>query len=253
MYLRMLKKDLKDKVGLNIVLCIFMIIAATLLVMSAGFMYTLAGGINITYEKSNTSDVIFTVSKSISDEAGQRKVLDELMKSDPLIGEIEISERILVNTSRFEFEGVDRRSVSNLYENQVLISPVSHSQNIPYDINDSLLSLSDGCVAIPQAMANNAGSKPGDSLRLTTDLGNIYEFTISNIYKDPSSGAIHKILFSDNDHAMLMDEFWGLTDLYEIKLTKPFGNLAELRNWGWDLNLKLQNLGAEGKIQGTII
>ncbi len=38
MYLRMLKKDLKDKVGLNIVLCIFMIIAATLLVMSVGFM-----------------------------------------------------------------------------------------------------------------------------------------------------------------------------------------------------------------------
>jgi len=36
----MLKKDLKDKVGLNIVLCIFMIIAATLLVTSAGFIYT---------------------------------------------------------------------------------------------------------------------------------------------------------------------------------------------------------------------
>ena len=252
MYLRMLKKDLKDKVGLNIVLCIFMIIAATLLVMSAGFMYTLAAGIDTTYEKCNSSDVIFTVAKSISDEEGQRKVIDELLRTDLLIGDIDISERVLVNTSRFEFEGVDRRSVSNLYENRVLISPVSHSQNIPYDINDSLLSLSDGCVAIPQAMAANAGSKPGDSLRLTTDLGNIYEFTISNIYKDPSSGAIHKILFSDNDHAKLMDEFWGLTDLYEIKLTKPFKNVAELRNWGWDLNLKLQNLGAEGKIQGQV-
>ena len=252
MYLRMLKKDLKDKVGLNIVLCIFMIIAATLLVMSVGFMYTLAAGIDTTYEKCNSSDVIFTVAKSISDEEGQRKVIDELLRTDLLIGDIDISERVLVNTSRFEFEGVDRRSVSNLYENRVLISPVSHSQNIPYDINDSLLSLSDGCVAIPQAMAANAGSKPGDSLRLTTDLGNIYEFTISNIYKDPSSGAMHKILFSDNDHEKLMEEFWGMTDLYEIKLTKPFKNVAELRNWGWDLNLKLQNLGAEGKIQGQV-
>ena len=238
--------------GLNIILCIFMIIAATLLVMSVGFMYTLGAGIDITYEKCNSSDVLFTVSKSISDEEGQRKVLDELLRSDPLIGDIDVSERVIVNTSRFEFEGVDRRAVSNLYENQVIISPVSHRQNIPYDINDSLLTLADGCVAIPQHIANNAGSKPGDSLRLTTDMGNIYEFTISHIYKDPSSFSIYKILFSDNDYEKLMEEFWGRTDLYEIKLTKGFANVAELRNWGWDMNLKLQNLGAEGKIQGVV-
>ena len=73
MYWRMLKKDLKDKIGLNIILCIFMIISATLVVMSSGFIYTLVAGVNATYEKCNTSDVFFTVSKSISDEEGQRK------------------------------------------------------------------------------------------------------------------------------------------------------------------------------------
>ena len=66
MYFRMLKKDLKDKVALNIVLFIFMIIAAALLVTSAGFIYTFFIGTNETYDKCKTSDFIFTIEKSIS-------------------------------------------------------------------------------------------------------------------------------------------------------------------------------------------
>lgn len=248
MYLRMLKKDLKDKLGLNIVLCIFMIIAATLLVMSVEFFYSLIGGIEKTYEKCNTSDVIFTVDQSVSDKEGQRKKIDELIRSDPLIGEVEISERILLRTSRLEFEGVDRRRIGGLYENVVIISPVSRSQNIPYDINDSQFTLNDGCVALPQYIANSTGNKVGDSLRLTTDLGNIYEFTISHIYKDPSTSAIHKILFSDNDHEALKKEFFGMTDLYEIKLTQPFKDFASLQDWGWDLEIRLQELAIKGEI-----
>ena len=53
MYFRMLKKDLKDKLGVNIVLCIFMIIAATLLVMSVEFFYSLIGGIGQTVSELN--------------------------------------------------------------------------------------------------------------------------------------------------------------------------------------------------------
>ena len=79
LYLRMLKKDLKDKIGLNIVLCIFMILAATLIVMSAGFIYTFIAGIDDTYEKCNTSDIMFLVDKSVSDEEGQRKVIEDLL------------------------------------------------------------------------------------------------------------------------------------------------------------------------------
>ena len=251
MYLRMLKKDLKDKVGLNIVLCIFMIITSTLLVMSTGFFYTLVGGIERTYEKCNTSDVIFFTAQSMSDKEGQRRTITELLRSDPMIGEIDISERIVLPTSRFQFEGVDRRDVTSLYENEVVLSPVSHGQNIPYDLNDTIIALSDGCVAIPQFIANNAGTKPGDKLWLTTDHGNIYEFTVSHIYKDPSTSVIHKILFSDQDYERLTEEFWGRSDLYEIKLTTAFSDFMELQSWGWDLCQQLEQLGTEGRVQAV--
>ncbi|MCR5251591.1 MAG: FtsX-like permease family protein [Lachnospiraceae bacterium] len=252
MYWRMLKRDLKDKVGLNIVLCIFMIISATLLVMSTGFLYTLFGGINKTYEKCNTSDVIFCVAKSVSDAEGQRKTIEEVLRTNPEMGEILVSERVLLPTSRIEFEGVDKRSTTSLYDNDFLISPVSREQNIPYDRDDKQFSLKNGCVALPQTLANYAGSKPGDKIRLTTDMGNIYEFTVSHIFKDPSSVLQYRVLFSDEDFASLMKEFSGITDFYEIKLAKQLGSVAELREWGWQLQEDLTCLGPEGRIQGAV-
>ncbi|MBR5419689.1 MAG: FtsX-like permease family protein [Lachnospiraceae bacterium] len=252
MYWRMLKRDLKDKVGLNIVLCIFMIISATLLVMSTGFIYTLVAGIDKTYEKCNTSDVIFTVPTSLSDKEGQRKTIEELLRSDPIIDEISVNERVLLPTARIEFDGVDKRSVTSLYSNEFLISPISRGQNIPYDKNDELFTLKDGCVAISQGMAYHSKTQPGDRIRLTTDMGNIYEFTVSHIYKDPSSVSLYKILFSDADYEQLMKEYFGPTDFYEIKLSSGFDSIRELRNWGRELETALISLGPEGKIQGSV-
>ncbi len=248
----MLKKDLKEKAVLNIVLCIFMIIAATLVVMSAGFIYTFIAGIDDTYEKCNTSDIIFTVDKSISDEKGQRQVIADILGEYPEISVISISERIILRTARLEFDGVDRREVTNLYDNIFMMSPVSNDQNIPYDRDSRRFTLTDGCVAIPEIMAHNAGTSVGDRIRLTTDMGNIYEFTVSHIFKDPSSSMINKILFSDGDLERLQDEFTCRTDLYEICLENPFSNLSDLRKWGWELNDTLLALHDDGRISGRV-
>ena len=248
----MLKKDLKEKAVLNIVLCIFMIIAATLVVMSAGFIYTFIAGIDDTYEKCNTSDIIFTVDKSISDEEGQRQVIADILSEYPEISVISISERIILRTARLEFDGVDRREVTNLYDNIFMMSPVSNDQNIPYDRDSRRFTLTDGCVAIPEIMAHNAGTSVGDRIRLTTDMGNIYEFTVSHIFKDPSSSMINKILFSDGDLERLEDEFTCRTDLYEICLENPFSNLSDLRKWGWELNDTLLALHDDGRISGRV-
>ncbi len=248
----MLKRDLKDKIGLNIVLCIFMMLAATLIVMSAGFIYTFIAGIDDTYEKCNTSDIMFLVDKSLSDEEGQRKVIEDVLMDYGNMGEISVSERIVLSTSRLEFEGVDRRGVTNLYDNTFMISPVSCDQNIPYDQNNESFVLADGCVALSEVMAHNAGTGIGDKIRLTTDMGNIYEFTVSHIFKDPSSSLMFKILFSDGDISRLSEEFTSYSDLYEIKLAHPFSSVSELQKWGWECNDILLGLHDEGVITGRV-
>ena len=252
MYLRMLKKDLRDKVGLNIVLCIFMIIAATLLVTSAGFIYTFFVGTNETYEKCKTADIMFTVNKSISDTEGQREKINRALKKYPEIGEVKVSERPVILTERLEFEGVDRRTVTNLYEDSAYLTTVSKDQNIPYDMNDEVLKVENGCVAIPQYLANNAKTKIGSKIRVTTDMGNIYEFTVSHIYKDPSSNFFHKIVFSDEDYTELVKEFNSLSDLYEVRLKKGFSSMSELQRWGYDLMVDINKLNDTNKLDGHI-
>ena len=252
MYLRMLKKDLKDKVALNIVLCIFMIIAATLLVTSAGFIYTFFQGSNDTYEMCKTSDIIFTVDKSISDEEGQRDKLMRVLKKYPEIGDIKISERPVIATERLWFEGVDRRTVTNLYESTAYLTTVSNDQNIPYDMNDEILKVENGCVALPQYLANNAKAKVGSKVRITTDMGNIYELTVSHIYKDPSSNFFHKIILSDEDYTKLVKEFNSLSDLYEIRLKNGFSSVSELQRWGYDLMVDLNKLNDTNELDGFI-
>lgn len=54
MYFRMLKNDIKDKPGLNIVTCIFMIAAVTFTVIGSTMIYALFGGEQKTYEKCNS-------------------------------------------------------------------------------------------------------------------------------------------------------------------------------------------------------
>lgn len=248
----MLKRDLKDKVTLNIVLCIFMIVAATLIVVSTGFVYTFLGGIERTYEKCNTSDIIFLSDKSISMDEEQKGIIIDLLRSDSRVGDIDISERVYLSTSRLEFDGIDKRSVTNLYNQSFMMSPVSRVQNIPYDLNNQLFTLESGCIALPEVMAHNAGTHIGDKVRLTTDMGNIYEFTVSHIFKDPSTSMINKILFADEDLEALKDEFTKTMYLYEVTLITPFSSVGDLQNWGWYIYEKLHEYSEEGIITGGV-
>ncbi|MBO4389616.1 MAG: FtsX-like permease family protein [Lachnospiraceae bacterium] len=251
MYFRMLKKDLGDKVGLNIVLCIFMIIAATIVIMSAGFVITFFTGIERTYDKCKTTDAVFTVKKSFSDEEGQRRILEEALHRYPQVGDIIITESIEFRNGRMELEGVDRRAVTGLYEGHFLALPVRTDRNIPYNLQDETFTLSDGCVAISQITAGHAGSKVGDTFTLTTDMGNRYEFIISEIFKDPTVNECSKVLFSDHDYEVIRSESANLIDLYEFDLDHYSGK-AEWLNIMRNINNDLTELSTEGKITADL-
>ena len=68
MYFRMLKRDIKDKPGLNIVTFIFMVAAVTFMVIGSTLIYAMFVGEKKTYEKCNSSDVFVRLDQSISDK-----------------------------------------------------------------------------------------------------------------------------------------------------------------------------------------
>ena len=254
MYLRMLKRDLSDKVGLNVILFIFMIIAATLVVISSGFIYTFISGIDRTYEKCHTSDFILLIDKSMTDYEGQKKAITDFLRKDPNVDEIIITERPFIRTSHLEFEGVNKKSVTGLYESECMLLPVvKEGQNIPCDLNDEPFVLKDGCVALPQYIAAHAKAKVGDKFSITTDMGNTYEFRVQYIFKDPATAMINKILLSDSDYKAIESEFPYLASSYECTLKVPYANIKELSDWGNDLYNELYRMTEDGTIDGNLI
>ena len=252
MYLRMLRKDLRDKIGLNIVLCIFMVIAATVVIMSTGFIYTFLAGIQRTYDICKTTDGLFVVGKSYTDEDGQRRVIEEILAKHGVTDQIYVSDCVMLRNARLEFEGVDRRGVTGLYEGNFLVYQVNEDRNIPYSQEDKTFTLSNGCVAIPQVMAEHAKAKVGSKFYLTTDMGNKYEFLIAEIYKDPSSVEMRKVLFSDHDFEAILQESGCIYDLYEFSFENGGSDRVQMANLNKLLEDELSALSTEGIIESSI-
>ena len=77
MFLKMLKKDLKLKKGLNVILFIFMTVASILVVASAIQVYTHLAGKGRTYEICNSSDLVIVNQSSVRDrEKDEKKILE---------------------------------------------------------------------------------------------------------------------------------------------------------------------------------
>ena len=60
MYLRILKKDLKRKKTMNVILLIFVILAATFIASSANNLITVSGAMDNFFEKANVPDYWFS-------------------------------------------------------------------------------------------------------------------------------------------------------------------------------------------------
>ena len=85
MYLRMLKRDLKDKPVLNIVTFIFMVAAVTFMVIGSTLLYSLFGGAEKTYEKCNSSDVFCIMDQDIANEEGLIQRFTKDLDEKPII------------------------------------------------------------------------------------------------------------------------------------------------------------------------
>ena len=59
MYLRILKKDLKRKKTMNIILLIFVILAATFIASSANNLFTISSAVDNFFKKANVPDYWF--------------------------------------------------------------------------------------------------------------------------------------------------------------------------------------------------
>ena len=223
MYWRMFKKDIKDKPGLNAVTFIFMIAAVGFTVIGITLLYSLILGSEKTYERCNSSDVIALMDKDLSDEEGHINEVLNRISEYSIVDDVEHQDIVTIAYRCIEVVGKEPDSKSH-YSQTAVLDDMSHHYDIPVNMNNEFFEVEDGCVAVSQTYANQLGIVVGDKLRITTQIGNIYEFEVSTIYKNPLANVFVIFYLSDNDKELIYSESPYKTDMFTATTVPIEGN-----------------------------
>lgn len=252
MFFRILKKDLKEKIGLNIVLFIFMVVASMFVVASALQLYANFKGYDRSYKVCNSSDVFLVNNQSVDARTEQIAAIDTWLADREDVKNVEFYETIRYNSKTLDFKDFDERN-SAQFKNQIyyLITQPT-DQNLVLDMNEETFQVENGCVAIPRALQILTGAKVGETLRITTQMGYIYEFKISHIFKDPAVMNFCRLIVSDSDYEVLYNESPLKYDFYAIQqgeCSNLSTQLKLMRDFEQDENIPVNISYAVGKCE----
>lgn len=226
MFFRMIKKDLKDSKGLNVILLIFMIIVSTLAAVSALLLLCNTRGIRTSQERTNSADMfgVFTPFGNEAEGAPQR-LIDRIKTFSPDT-EIAWQKAIHIDGANIDFDAKDPKTFRGTNHRHYL-SAQPMEMDLVYDENARPFYVENGCIAVPRQFANQVGIKVGDTMRITSQMGRVYEFTVSVIHKDATKEWDVRLLLSDGDFEKMLEDSPHIVDFIYIK------------NESWDIGSNL--------------
>ena len=228
MFFRMLKKDITEKKGLNIILLIFMCLASTLTVCSAIVLYANGIGYNRTLKRLNAAEVTVLAVRNLDDEQGRQDAVRKWLDSCESVDDVELSECIVFYSNAVDYESVDEEMNSTLIHRNYYAFAPDAGHNKATDMDGNLLDIPYGSVAVSQYIHNIGGAEIGDKVRIVTQLGNIYEFKICAFTKDPSMNGWYRLFFNPEDYDVLRVESPVIADAYMIDMCEGAEGVEEL-------------------------
>ena len=206
MFWRMLKKDLADKKGLNIILLLFMCFASILTVASAILLYANTFGIRVTEDKVNAADLFIVSERDLDGTEERRDRIIEWFNNRDDVVDVELGQTIVFNPNAVDFESVDEDSYSTIVNGRYYAFDLSADHDKVTDMDGNFFDLPYGTIAVPQYIRSLAGLQAGDKVYISTQMGNIYEFTIGAFTKDPALNGYFRLFFNSEDYQVLLND-----------------------------------------------
>ncbi len=201
MFFRILKKDLKRKKTMNVILLLFIILAAMFLSSSVDNLIAVNGAIDHFIEISKTPDFL-----SIALTDGKTDEIADFLQDNENVAEYEV-----INTFNLINEDITILNCQNMpghtrYErtNTLCLETVPENFIKVFQMDDSALTLNSGEIAFPKAEADHNHLQVGDQVSIK--IGETEQaFTIAAIVKDAVFGStmmgFKRLLISAEDFA----------------------------------------------------
>ena len=208
MYLRILKKDLKRKKTMNVILLIFVILAATFIACSANNLITVNGALDNFFEKAGTPDYWFATTND-ADMKQFEKFAEENDYDYYAARLIQIEPKnVLVEGEKFE------------YSNTLALSTLGGIKI--FDKNDKEIThIEDGEIYVTGFIFHSTGNDFHDGGKILINQNGIEkEFTIKGYAKDALFGTsmvgMTRFLISNNDVALFNTENAAVCSAVEV-------------------------------------
>ena len=219
MFFRMLWHDLRNKKGLNVILFLFMTVASALVFVSAAQIYSSFTGVARTKAACKIADGVLICNRGSADRESRRTEIEAALHEDAEVISFVRQERIYLNTAGIDFAHFEEAESDSFVGKSFYLCPQQTDANLVYGLNDEPFFLHNGQVAVPLNVKIQTGASVGDKLRITTDMGNIYELEIAQFYK--RSDPYNRLIVSAGDYDVLCGDFPVRQDLYQITLKHP--------------------------------
>ncbi|SEQ97591.1 FtsX-like permease family protein [Lachnospiraceae bacterium NE2001] len=207
MFFRMIKKDLKESKGLNVIILLFMIMVSVLTSASALLLIANIRGVRVSQERCNPYAAFIVYTQLLGDRDGQLERYEELLTELYPDAVFEQSEGIKFDYTNIDYEGIDYNALNQSFGSALhFFMKQPRNMNLVYDINNKPFYVENGKIAIPYIYANQEKLKVGDSFFYTAPNGKKYEFEISYITRDPIQDNIERFILSDADYDFISKE-----------------------------------------------
>ena len=228
MFFRMIKKDLKESRGLNVILFLFMIIVSALAAISGFLVYVDIHGTKLTEERVNPHDYVVAYIER-NRELELTAYEDAIKQSYPnaIFGHYE---GIRLDITNMSYEGMEKdydRLRNSLSTAVLFLTTQTFDMDLMYTEDNQPFYVENGNIAITGRFAALSGLKVGDKLQITTQMGNIYELNISHITRDPAMDYIYRFIVSEPDYEVLSKESPAKNWLFTVQRNAVNGEAEE--------------------------
>ena len=207
MFFKMLKNDLKAHKGLNIILFIFIVCSSVISVLATNLMYSVFTGRTNTDRIANVANIYMYCNIGMNNYDDKKAALENWMENNELIREGELREYAICLDDEVCINGKYASNPDIFFRRSFAITTQPKKIGLLFNDDDRPFAVDTGEMAISIDLAEYMKLSRGDKIRITSYMGNVYEFTISEIYKQPSDTDSEELILSDADFEKLRSEF----------------------------------------------
>lgn len=213
MYFRLLKNELKRKKTMNIVLLLFVILAAMFAASSVSNIITVTNGLDYFFDKAGMTDYYF-----ISSQTNENNNLSKILDEESSVSSYKKENIIFASAS--SFKNTDNEKLTD-FSNSALIISIDDAKLNYFDSNNEIINrVDEGKVYFSSFLANKSGLKIGDKLKL-----NLCDTSLELEYAGMAKDAFLGSDMIGNPRCILNDKDYQ--KLYENKLINS-GYLGEI-------------------------